>query len=96
MAINCEKYIKQTQQLLVIFILITNLKLKIMQKVQTNIDHNINETEFKQIIALTASLIKYQGKEYLDKLKALNEEYEIPTVKFISERELQTKQVEKC
>ena len=65
-----------------------------MQKVQTNIDHNINEAEFKQIIALTASLIKYQGKEYLDKLKALNEEYEIPNVKFISERELQTKLVE--
>jgi len=67
-----------------------------MTQVQTNIDHNINEAEFKQEIALTASLIKYQGKEYLDKLKALNAEYEIPTVKFISEQELQTKQVAKC
>jgi hypothetical protein len=64
-----------------------------MTQVQTNIDHNINEAEFKQEIALTASLIKYQGKEYLDKLKALNAEYEIPTVKFISEKELQVKQI---
>lgn len=62
-----------------------------MTTVKTNIDHNINESEFKEQIALTASLIKYQGKEYLDKLKALNAEYEIPTVKFISERELAIK-----
>jgi hypothetical protein len=65
-----------------------------MTQVQTNIDHNINEAEFKQEIALTASLIKYQGKEYLDKLKALNSEYKIPKMKFISEQELQTKQIE--
>jgi hypothetical protein len=64
-----------------------------MTQVQTNIDHNINEAEFKQEIALTASLIKYQGKEYLDKLKALNAEYEIPTMKFMSEKELQVKQI---
>lgn len=64
-----------------------------MTQVQTNIDHNIDEAEFKEIMAFTASLIKYQGKEYLDKLKALNAGYEIPTVKFISERELQTKLV---
>jgi hypothetical protein len=64
-----------------------------MTQVQTNIDHNIDEAEFKQEIALTASLIKYQGKEYLDKLKALNAEYEIPTVKFMSEKELQVKQI---
>ena len=64
-----------------------------MTQVQTNIDHNIDEAEFKQEIALTASLIKYQGKEYLDKLKALNAEYEIPKMKFISEKELQVKQI---
>lgn len=64
-------------------------------QVQTNIDHNINEAEFKEIMAFTASLIKYQGKEYLDKLKALNQGYEIPTVKFLSEKELQVKQVTK-
>ena len=45
--------------------------------VKTNIDHNINDTEYKREIALTASLIKYQGEEYLNKLKALNSEYEI-------------------
>lgn len=66
-----------------------------MTQVQTNIDHNIDEAEFKEVMAYTASLIKYQGKEYLDKLKALNQGYEIPTVKFLSEKELQIKQISK-
>lgn len=71
------------------------LKLKIMKiQVQTNIDHNINEAEFKQEIAITASLVKYQGKEYLDKLKALNAQYEIPKMRLITDKELHTKQVE--
>ena len=48
-----------------------------MTIVKTNINHNINEDEFKEQVTLTASLIKYQGKEYLDKLKALNAEYKI-------------------
>lgn len=66
-----------------------------MQKVQTNIDHNINEVEFKEIMAFTASLIKYQGKEYLDKLKALNAEYEIIGAKLTTNAELHAKQVKK-
>lgn len=64
-------------------------------QVQTNIDHNIDEAEFKQEIAITAALIKYQGKEYLDKLKALNAEYEIPKIRLITDKELHMKQVEK-
>lgn len=64
-------------------------------QVQTNIDHNIDEAEFKQEIAITAALIKYQGKEYLDKLKALNAEYEIPKMRLITDKELHMKQVEK-
>lgn len=64
-------------------------------QVQTNIDHNINEAEFKQEMAITASLIKYQGKEYLDKLKVLNAEYEIPKMRLITDKELHMKQVEK-
>jgi len=67
-----------------------------MIKVQTNIDHNINEAEFKEVMAFTAALVKYQGKEYLDKLKALNAEYEIPKMRLLTDRELLTKQVEKC
>jgi len=65
-------------------------------QVQTNVDHNIDEAEFKQEIAITASLVKYQGKEYLDRLKALNSEYEIIGAKLITNAELHLKQVEKC
>ena len=66
-----------------------------MTQVLTTIDHNINEAEFKQEIAITASLIKYQGNEYFDKLKLLNEEYEIIGHTLLSESELQAKLVEK-
>ena len=66
-----------------------------MTVVKTNIDHNIDDLEFKQIIAITASLIKYQGNEYLDKLKALNAEYEIINHTLLTEKELQTKLIEK-
>lgn len=65
-------------------------------QVQTNIDHNINEAEFKEVMAFTAALVKYQGEEYLDRLKALNEEYEIPKMKLLTNAELHAKQVEKC
>lgn len=64
-----------------------------MIQVQTNIDHNINEAEFKEIITITASLIKYQGKEYLDKLKALNSEYNIVKMNLLTNKQLQTKLV---
>ena len=64
-------------------------------QVQTNIDHNINEAEFKEVMAFTAALVKYQGEEYLDKLKALNAEYEIPKMRLITDKELHMKQVEK-
>lgn len=67
-----------------------------MTQVTTQTDHNINEAEFKQEIATTASLIKYQGNEYLDKLKALNSSYEVVGAKLITESELHIKQVEKC
>ncbi len=67
-----------------------------MTKVITNIDHNINEAEFKAEIAITASLIKYQGNEYFEKLKALNAEYEIVGHTLLSELELQSKLIEKC
>lgn len=67
-----------------------------MTVVKTNIDHNIDDLEFKQIIAITASLIKYQGNEYLDKLKALNAEYEIINHTLLTEKELQTKLINKC
>ncbi len=67
-----------------------------MTIVKTGINHNIEEAEFKHTIANTASLIRYQGKEYLDKLKALNAEYEIIGANLISDKELQTKLVEKC
>ena len=66
-----------------------------MTVVKTNIDHNIDDLEFKQIIAITVSLIKYQGNEYLDKLKALNAEYEIINHTLLTEKELQTKLIEK-
>lgn len=66
-----------------------------MTVVKTNIDHNIDDLEFKQIIAITASLIKYQGNEYLNKLKALNAEYEIINHTLLTEKELQTKLIEK-
>ena len=66
-----------------------------MTVVKTNIDHNIDDLEFKQIIAITASLIKYQGNEYLDKLKALNAEYEIINHTLLTEKELQIKLIEK-
>jgi hypothetical protein len=67
-----------------------------MTIVKTNINHNIDEAEFKHTIAHTASLIRYQGKEYLDKLKLLNAEYEVVGAKLITDKELHTKQVEKC
>lgn len=62
-----------------------------MIKVNTHIFHDINEFEFKREIAITASLVKYQGKEYFDKLKALNSEYELPKNIFITNKELHTK-----
>lgn len=58
-----------------------------MITVKTNINHNIDEREFKEIISKTSSLIKYQGKEYLDKLKALNDEYEIANSRVLTEQE---------
>jgi len=66
-----------------------------MIKVNTHIFHNINELEFKQEIAITASLVKYQGKEYFDKLKALNSEYELPKNILITNKELQIKLISK-
>lgn len=58
-----------------------------MIQVKTNIDHNINEDEFKEVISKTASLIKYQGNEYLAKLKALNDQYEISNSKILTKQE---------
>lgn len=58
-----------------------------MTTVKTTIDHNINEREFKEVISKTSDLIKYQGEEYLAKLKALNEQYEIPNRKVLTEQE---------
>ena len=58
-----------------------------MINVQTHINHNINEQEFKEIISITGSLIKYQGKEYLDKLKQLNNQYQIEKHKILTEHQ---------
>lgn len=58
-----------------------------MTIVNTTIDHNIDEQEFKETVAKTAALIRYQGHEYLNKLKQLNEEYEIKNHKILTERE---------
>lgn len=66
-----------------------------MTQVLTNIDHNIDESEFKHAIAITASLIKYQGIKYLDRLKALNSEYEVIGAKLLTNAELHAKLVEK-
>lgn len=56
-------------------------------QVVTNIDHNINEDEFKEVVSKTASLIKYQGIEYLNKLKELNNQYEINNIRVLSHKE---------
>lgn len=64
-----------------------------MKIVRTNIDHNIDETEFKHLIAIIASLIKYEGKDYISKLNALNQEYELKNTKFLSEKEYALKAV---
>lgn len=58
-----------------------------MTIVKTTIDHNISEQEFKEVISITGSLIKYQGNEYLDKLKALNAEYQIENHRILTEAE---------
>jgi len=58
-----------------------------MINVQTHINHNINEQEFKEVISITGSLIKYQGKEYLNKLKELNNQYQIEKHKILTEHE---------
>lgn len=55
--------------------------------VKTTIDHNISEQEFKEVISITGSLIKYQGNEYLDKLKVLNKEYQIENHRILTEAE---------
>lgn len=54
------------------------------KQVVTNINHNIDEDEFKEVVSKTASLIKYQGNEYLAKLKALNDQYEINNSKVLT------------
>lgn len=61
--------------------------------VKTNINHNINEQEFKEVISITGSLIKYQGNEYLDKLKALNTQYEIENHRILTEHEYAIKNI---
>lgn len=66
-----------------------------MIQVKTNIDHNIDDGKFKSEIAITASLIKYQGNEYFDRLKTLNAEYEIIGHTLLSEVELQSKLIKK-
>lgn len=58
-----------------------------MTIVKTSISHNINEQEFKELVSITSSLIKYQGIEYIDKLKELNKQYEIENHKILTERE---------
>ena len=62
-------------------------------QVVTNIDHNIDEDEFKEVVSKTASLIKYQGIEYFDKLKALNDEYEISNNKVLTHEQYALKMV---
>ena len=64
-----------------------------MINVKTNVDHNINQQEFKELIALTGSLIKYQGEEYIDKLKALNNQYTIENHKILTEHEYALKTI---
>ena len=56
-------------------------------EVKTNIDHNIDEDEFKEVVSQTASLIKYQGNEYLAKLKALNNQYAISNSRILTHKE---------
>lgn len=57
-----------------------------MTIVKTDKINDINENEFKEIVSITSSLIKYQGNEYLEKLKKLNAEYKIPNQRFIYEK----------
>lgn len=58
-----------------------------MTIVKTNINHNINEQEFKELISITGSLIKYQGIEYINKLKELNNQYKIENHKILTEHQ---------
>lgn len=59
-----------------------------MTTVNTQTIHNIDEIELKKTISKTASLIRYQGEEYLNKLQQLNSQYEIKNQRFLTEREL--------
>lgn len=63
-------------------------------KVNTATNHNIDNKIFKEQISKTADLIRYVGKSYLDKLKELNDQYEIPFKREVSERELLDHQID--
>lgn len=58
-----------------------------MTNVKTNIDHDIDDNIFKELISKTSQLIRYEGNDYITRLKQLNDEYSISTVKQLTEKQ---------
>lgn len=59
-----------------------------MTQVLTNIDHNIDDNLRKELLSKTSVLISYLGKDYINQLNELNNKYDIPNRKTISNVEL--------
>ena len=66
------------------------------KQLSTGIDHQIPEIDFKIAVAKTAELIRYGGMEYLQRLQALNNEYDVVNSKFLTEKEFHSKQTQKA
>lgn len=66
------------------------------KQLSTGVDHQIPEIDFKIAVAKTAELIRYGGMEYLQRLQALNNEYDVVNSKFLTEKEFHSKQTQKA
>ena len=59
-----------------------------MIQIKTNIDHNIDDNLRKELLSKVSVLISYLGEDYINQLNQLNDKYDIPNRKTVSNVEL--------